>query len=399
MMYIGKIKPRKSRELNALIAVIIISTLVFITILVNGKYSSKIDVSGVVVRKDISKVYSGESGTVDEIYFNDGDYINKGDVLFKISNSISNYSNAVNDSSLYKQIDSIKRSMKDEVEDYLKQIDIIRSDSQKKLNLIDVVSDEVELLKTTIELAKKDLLIIESKESRISSLISKKMISKDQYDSVLLDKQNKNKEINLLNIDISSRIKEKMKLELEVENNKLQLVELDKNHRREMDQLSERLDSYKLQDSYYIRSKTEGYINYIDSYQNKSVSKGDILATIRETSDNNVYIQLFSDSESLSYAKFNNMVTLRIEAFPYESYGVLKGEIIGVSPTKITDSSGDRYFSIIVKIKDDFGSIEKDWLLDGMKVVGTYSGKEMSLVEWLFLPVVKGIKRNPEYWG
>ncbi len=399
MMYIGKIKPRKSRELNTLITIIVMSTLAFLAILINGKYSSKIDVNGVVVRKDITKIHTGESGAIEEIFFKDGDYVNKGDALFKISNSSSSYSNLIDDSSLYKKIDSVNKLMKDELEDYLEQIEIIRYESERKLNLVDIISNEIKLLRTNVEILKKDLLIIENKESRFLHLISKNMMSKDNHDSILLEKQSKNKDINLINIEISSRVKEKLKLELEIKNSKLKLVELDKNHRKEMDQLSDRLDNYKLKDSYYIRSTSTGYINHIDSYQNKSVSEGDVLATVKEISNNKVYIQLFSDSESLSYAKFNNDVTLRIEAFPYESYGVLKGEIIGISPTKITNPSGDRYFSIIVKIDDSFGSIKKDWLLDGMKVVGTYSGKEMSLLEWLFLPVVKGIKRNPEYWG
>lgn len=399
MMYIGKIKPRKSRELSALILLVTIATITFITILLNGKYSSKIDVNGVVVREDISKIYAGESGIVEVIYFKDGDFVDKGDVIFKINDSSSNYSNIVSDSSLKKQIDSIKKLMDDELNSHSKKIKLIQSDSKSKINLIKVVSNEIEILNDTIDLLKKDLEIIENREGRILSLISKGVMAKDGRDSISLEKQGKIKEIKLSRIEISSRVKEKLNLELDVENIALQLIELDKNHKIEIEQLTERLNAYKLRDSYYVRSTKSGYINNIDSYQNKFVMDGDILATVKNVSENKLYIKLYSDSESLSYARFNNTVTLRIEAFPYESYGVLKGEIVRVSPTKINDSTGDMRFAIIVKINSKFGNIEEDWLLDGMKVIGTYSGNEMSLVEWLFLPVVKGIKRNPGYWG
>ncbi len=399
MMYIGKIKPRKSRELDSLVILITMSALVFLAVLFNGKYSSKIDVNGVVVREDVSKIYSGDSGAIEDVFFKNGDYVNKGDVLFKITNSYSNYSNILDHSSLDKQIEKIKELIKDELRNYLKQIEIIRSDSEKKLDLIGVIYNEVKLLNTTIELLEEDLSIIKSKEDRISTLFNKKMISKDIYDSVILEKQSKNKEINLTSIEVSLRLKEELKLRLEVESNNLKLVELEKKHNREMENLSERLDSYKSKNSYYIRSPSYGYINYIDSYENKFVSKGEVIATVKDADDNKVYVKLFSDSESLGYVKSNSAVTLRIEAFPYEKYGVLKGNVIGVSPTKVLNSSGDKNFSIIVRINKDFGSIEEEWLLDGMKVIGTYSGTELSLVEWLFLPVIKGFERNPDYWG
>ena len=63
-------------------------------------------------------------------------------------------------------------------------------------------------------------------------------------------------------------------------------------------------------------------------------------------------------------------------------------------------SNGDYMFNVRAKILNtgEVSTIDRSWLKDGMTISATYSGPELSLIEWLFLPVIKGVQRNPDFW-
>jgi membrane fusion protein len=52
---------------------------------------------------------------------------------------------------------------------------------------------------------------------------------------------------------------------------------------------------------------------------------------------------------------------------------------------------------VVLDFSDPRTRIREHWLKDGMTLRGSLRLEPLSLVEWLFLPLLKGSQRNPDY--
>ena len=101
-------------------------------------------------------------------------------------------------------------------------------------------------------------------------------------------------------------------------------------------------------------------------------------------------------------------MVLRIDSFPYERYGVIKGHILTTPASTFVDTplggphtEQNAAPTYLVEAQLEFAKgltkIQQDWLRDGMTVRASLKQEDLSLFEWLFLPVLRGMQRNPDY--
>lgn len=399
-MFIGSVKPRKNKEKQLLSIFLIIVGLLFLTILLTGSYADKIDVEGEIRINNSLEIYSEDSGVVEEVYKNIGSEVSKGDLLFKIRSNASNYSSNLESSTIQQRLYGINSLIDTEGHSF----SIFKRDKEKeiedKLEYLSIIRSEVEKLKDSLKLINKDIDIITSKENRFKKLFEVGAISLDSYNEVVMALQQRLSDKNRLHIEIASKSKEVINGEGDIDNIRSSINESETNYLRQLESLNDRKYSLEKSEVYYVYAPASGVVSYSVVRENQVVASGEQLGTISNHSNSEVLVDLYTNSKAMSYLGVNREIIVRIDAFPYEKFGVLKANILSVSPSKIKKTNGDDMFNVraIILHPDDFENIDKSWLRDGMTISATFSGPELSLIEWLFLPVVKGVQRNPDFW-
>lgn len=397
-MAIGVMRPRNNKHGKWLHSVVIFFSFGFLIILLSGKYADKIDVKGEVKINDSIVLFSESSGIVDKVYVNTGDWVNKGDLIFKINNSNLNYTSKESINTLKKQIEDIDELVLKENDALLKFENDKKVEIENKYSYIKLIESERRLLKDSILLIENESGILKEKSERFKLLFQSGAVSKDTYLDVTMQlAQNKNN-INKLNMEITSKNKEIISITDEVSRINTSIEEARINNLRQRENLIDRQNKLEKSLSYFVLSPISGFVSYSMVDENQVVKNNEQLGTITAKKNPDVYIQLYTDSRAMSYLSVNKEVVIRIDAFPYEKFGVLKGHVLNVSPTKINNTSGENVFNVLVKIIDSNDNISLAQLNNSMTVTATFSGPEMTLIEWLFLPVVKGIHRNPDFW-
>ena len=118
-------------------------------------------------------------------------------------------------------------------------------------------------------------------------------------------------------------------------------------------------------------------------------------------------VRLNVTSSAIGFAQPGTPVLIRIDAFPYQRFGVVAGSITQVTSGTLhqaqlgraSEQGAEATYLVDVRLRFSEGShrINEAWLKDGMTVKAAIRLEELSLLEWLFLPVLKGVKRNPGY--
>ncbi|CAK3511431.1 HlyD family secretion protein [Vibrio crassostreae] len=399
-MFIGNIKPRKNTEKQLLVVILITVGLLFIFILFIGRYADKIDVKGEVKINNSLVIYAENSGIVENIYKSIGSRVSKGELLFKIKNNSSNYSNNSELSSVKQRLHGINGLIDAEGNSF----SFFKLDKDKEINdiieYLTIIKSESDKLKDSLNLTEKDIAIIKSKETRFKNLYEVGAISLDSYNEVVMALQQRLADKNRLHIEISNKSKEIINGEGDIDRIRSLINEAETNYLRQLESLNDRKLSLEKSEVYYVYAPASGYFSYSVVNENQVIADGEELGTISNGVENDVLVDLYTDSKAMSYLGIDNQVVVRIDAFPYEEFGVLKANILSVSPSKIKNSNGDYMFNVRAKILNtgEVSTIDRSWLKDGMTISATYSGPELSLIEWLFLPVIKGVQRNPDFW-
>lgn len=127
------------------------------------------------------------------------------------------------------------------------------------------------------------------------------------------------------------------------------------------------------------------------------------LLMIRTNDNIEPTIRLDVQAEAVGFVRKGLPVVLRFAAFPYEKFGVVRGVVTRVSPGSlrspaVPDDQGAGVFHVeVMPVFDADTRIRRHWLKDGMNVSAAVHLQRMTLGEWLFLPVGKALKRNPDF--
>lgn len=380
---------------------LIVAAFLFVTILMTGRYADKIDVQGEIKRNNSVMIYAENSGIVDKVYKAVGGQVTKGELLFKISNNSSNYSSDSELSSVKQRLDALY----DLIDAEKNNFNSVKRDKEKEidstLKRISITSTELNKLKLGLELVKKDITILESKASRFNKLVKAGAISLDTYNDVVMKLQQRLGDKNRFDIEIITKSKEIIEYNVSIDRAHTSIREAETTYQRQLEALNDRRLSLEKSEFYYIYAPASGVISYSSVNEYQAIRDGEQLGTISNSVDSELFVELYTDSRAMSYLGLNREVVIRVDAFPYEKFGVLKGHVLSVSPAKMKNTSDKNMFNVKVKIIniEQIRNIEISWLKDGMTISATYSGPELSLIEWLFLPVLKGVKRNPDFWS
>lgn len=179
---------------------------------------------------------------------------------------------------------------------------------------------------------------------------------------------------------------------------------------RQRHELFERRETLRKHQQYVLLSPVDGVVDGVSVFAGSQAQAGQPLLLLRIDQPRRPAptVMLDVSPSSIGFASPGTPVIVRIDAYPYERYGVVKGRIVHSTASTYRDvplgGSADQQHEgamYLVEVALDFSDprtrIREDWLKDGMTLRGSLRLEPLSLMEWLFLPVLKGGQRNPDY--
>ncbi len=356
-----------------------------------GKYQRIELAKGTIVfDKGISSIVPFRAGLLIEIPVKEGQKVYKGMILakFQVEQYTSDILSPIEQKELalneqFKRLEALKFEQE--------KISSHEISANKSLQL--ELASEIDLIKGQIDSQQK---IVESSEelmNRISALAEKKLISKHELQIKTDELLRRKQELLQLKQQLSVRSYElKRSRELEEQllaESRKDVVEVDLNRLNVRQQLSD----VELSRSYVIRSPRDGIVTGIVAKEGQYLTPNDLLMNVIPV-DAMLQAEIAIPSASIAFVSVGQKVGLAVDAFPYQRYGIIMGEIINVSESTIdqrqTSSSTTAPYYLAI-VRPDSTSMNaygtEISLRPGMTLIARIRTKPRSLFEWLFDPV------------
>lgn len=327
---------------------------------------------------NVVKTYSG--GTIKSINVAEGDYIEQGDILIELDsealdidvNQLQNQRKILEaQRDIYKKIiggsDSSKIKASDYPDEFKSYIQAIIDENTGYKNTLANLENEKKSAEINKDIAQLQLEQYQS-TGGTERQIKAQELSVQQY---ALAVENAELQISNTKVQYSSQINSNIS---EV-NNKL-------------DEIETNLEKYRLSTEYQnITAPVSGYVNSIGvNTLGETVTSAQQLVTI--VPDN-------TPNEMLCYVKNTDIADIelgmeaeiKLEAYPYNKYGTVKGTVKYISPSSFTNEQlGNVY---IVKLDIDGGS-ENINIISGLSGAVEIKTDKRTVMDYFLEPIVKG---------
>lgn len=371
----------------------LVAMLMFLSL---ASYSRVETATGVITPdKGVSMVFPIRNGTIVELSITEGQLVEAGDLLAQIrteedsSNDISSAEQiqraiAQQDSSLVSQIDASKAAASAQQSQLAAQQAGLRSE-------IDQIQSQISIQQDLIETAQADL-------NRALEVAERGFVSQRDLqvrEETLLARQ---QGISQLNQSLSAK-------RAALEESQRSLVQVAAQARANVanlaavrGQLGQQAASTAASRAYAIRSPIAGTLTAITARIGQQTNSQIPLMTIVPAGAE-LQAELAVPSAAIGFVEEGQKVNLAIDAFPYQRFGTVKGEVLTVAESALS-RQGDNgavvtIYPVRVKLETDtvtaFGRSES--LVPGMTFSARIVAEEQSLLEWLFEPLYAVVKR------
>ncbi len=183
------------------------------------------------------------------------------------------------------------------------------------------------LSKTELEFKRKEL-------QRQKNLFEKGVISTQEYESKELDylqvKRNyESNDVQLSQIkeNISNATKTSKGTEI---NKRKEEINLFKKVLQSFDQLKKSIKDWELQ--YVLKSNIEGRVSFLNFWtKNQTVTQGDLVFIVIPSEDSSYLAKIKAPSQNSGKIKLGQIANIRLENFPDDEFGTLKGKVKHIS--------------------------------------------------------------------
>ena len=411
MFELGKITPRSTIQpfvFSGLICLFFITTLV---LLLTGNYVKKEEVPGHIQTRDIARVISDHAAHINEVLVATGEKVRKGQPLIRMrAIPQENVSEGSETTSFSQSAERLARLLANRLADeaYAQSA----HDAQQRLLHLqrEQVLANLQLNRTLQKSLQRRAKIAMEQKQRHERLAEQGAVSHSDLDQAIVN--NETALQDLANNELARTSAQQRILELEQASNEAthtlarHLSEL----ARQEHQLREQLQKLHKTQEYVLLAPVDGVVDTISVFPGSRTDAGQPLLLLRTHHDapKAPLVILEVSPSAIGFARVGTEVIVRIDAFPYAHYGVIKGVIVHSTATTYLNRTfggnsdsvppGQRY---LVEVKLDFSSrtrIQQGWLKDGMTLNASLSLERLSLMQWLFLPVLKGTERNPDFF-
>ncbi|AWQ48764.1 MAG: HlyD family secretion protein [Serratia marcescens] len=371
----------------------------FLTFILSGTYTRRVNVSGEITSYPRAvNISSGFQGFIIKKFVTEGQMVKKGDPIYQIDISKSTHNGVVSD------------NQRKDIESQIARIDriISRLESNKTVTLSTLKNQRLQYGKAfersteILKRAEEGITIMKRNMDNYRSYQTKGLISNDQLiNQVARYYQQQN---NLLSLSGQN------------EQNSLQITNLDNQIQTQAAEFDNRIYQMELQrydlkkellntdlsGEVIIRSLSDGKIDSLSVTVGQMVNVGDSLLQVIPQSITHYYLVIWVPNEAIPYITIGDRLNIRYEAFPAEKFGQFSAtvEIISKTPAskqemltyqgapRNTQSSAIPYYKVIVKPEKQVIAYHNKTmsLENGMKAQSTLFLEERKIYQWMISP-------------
>lgn len=294
-----------------------------------GSYTKRSTVMGQLMpNTGLIRVYAKEGGIVTEKFVKEGQTVKKDQPLYEVS--LTRFSDSGNYNQSLEQQINIKQGTLDS--DKQKSLDLHQNTYSQTESEISALSLEIEKLNMLLEEQKQRLHLAKQNVDRYQELRDKDYISTEDFQlkqDAYLDQK----------LRLQSYEREKIAKQSELSNKRIFLKSLASKLSTDLSNLDrqiatnrQELIENKAKNSLVIKANGTGVVTSINAEIGQQVSQNvPLLNIVPEKST--LFAHLYVPSSAIGFIKKGQPVKLRFQAFPYQKFGQVNGEIVSISET------------------------------------------------------------------
>ena len=389
---LGPVQLVRPLSLTWLTAGAALAALAVITYLSTAQYTRKATTFGVLIPdRGVIRLVPAAAGSVLERRAAEGQAVRAGDVLFVLALQRPLMADD-NRERVQRSLDERQRSLRDAAQ---MQSALAASQQSALQRRLQALATELAQLDAESALQQQRLALARQSLSRLESLQGEQFISPAQV-------QSKTEEVLGLQAQAQGLTRQRAALERERAELEGELRALPMRASgnvgaldRERALLSREDAELDAERRLVVRAPQDGTLSAVQGEPGQAVSPNSVLASLVPAGAK-LQAHLYAPSSAIGFVQTDQVVRLRLEAFPYQKFGHLSGRVLQVSRTPLASAelpaaagvdASQPMFRITVAL-DDSAAAWPAPLVPGMRLAGDVVLERRRLVEWLIEPVL-----------
>ena len=385
-------QPLSIYVLTGLILATIILSLVFLSF---SEYARKETVQGFLVpEQGLIKITSNRAGTVEKIHKSPGDLVQEGEPLASLSAPVSlvvgGELNEALMAELQRQLEQLTAELSQREQLQAIEVKHLQSQLEKADDLIATYRSQSEHLGRRLKLEQEK----SSQQDQLfeDGFLSSVEVQNQQQTLLLIQQEWENNAAEILDheqqrIDLQSQL-ERLPFEHEI-----QLASI----RRDMSELRAELVQAESSRQFVVLATKSGTLAASNVNKGEQVEAQDLLFSITPEGSKLV-AELLVPSRSAGFIKPGHLVRMRLDAFPYQKFGFLDGQIRYVESAPLLPGESDIPILLsesVYRVTSTLSAQEVGTsgeafdLKNGMLLEADIILEQHSLFSWLFDPITK----------
>ncbi len=322
-------QPLSFSLITAVVTIVVVLIAVF---LIYGTYARRENVLGYLLPdKGLVKIYATQSGLVTEVHVDEGDQVNKGDLLFTISTQKTNNQSLDVDALI---LDKLKENKATVISKQAEQKRLNQREETQYQDQVSGLKQEIQQLEGLVETHKKKYKVSQDHLNRLDQLFAKNYLSKADF----IKAQEHHVDIQLRLDETRQQLSSKQNQLSDTSNllsqqpfkASIKLAELN----QQLSDIDQQILETGGRRTYTLRAPSSGRVTAIQANPGLRVADKPLLTIL--PADAQFKAELFIPTRAIGFIKPGQSVLLRYSAFPYQRFGLYKGTIDKVTEVILT---------------------------------------------------------------
>lgn len=383
--------------------VVSIGFLLFLVILVMGSYSKKEMVHGVIRNGHNIIIQGGHSGYIKSIHVAPGEHVTQGQLLLDIGmvreDLIDVEGEGLVREEAIQRLEFLLRLNESEAQDIERQLQQRYTLHEQARRLLD---DSKGQMLDSMDLIERRIAILESQYREMYELGRDglvPMLDVESHQMSVLEARHQKSEITqelrrLSQLEIDQNIRH--------ENEITELAQRQHALTQTRFEYVERINDLRKEDGYKVLAPRDGVVDSLLVREGEQVNSQMSIVIMRSHSRSLDSLSVILDipPRAVGLIDLSSEIIVRVDTFPYESYGVLTARVKNIPSASIQrPGASSEVYPVELEFYDDGSDLKipLSALVEGMTVTAYIPQPSQSLLEWLFMPVKQAFIRNPEF--
>lgn len=411
MLELGKVAPRAPVRTLVFAWLVCIFVFMLAALLLVGEYARKEEVQGRVLTRDVVRITSENNVHVQEVLVTAGQTVRRDQPLLRIRpQEPENFNDTSGQTTAAQSAERLDSLLADTHSDEAQARQAHASQSESLRLQIEQLHNDLALNTHIEQSIQRRVSIAAGLQQRHERLAREGAVSQAALNEAIV--RHETAQQNLTSNQQARVAARQRLLELEQRGSDAahQLTLRLSDIARQRHDLLERRETLRKHQQYVLLSPVDGVVDGVAVFTGSRALAGQpmMLLRIEQSHREPPTVMLDVSPSSIGFASPGTPVIVRVDAYPYERYGVVKGRIVHSTASTYRDAQlgasaeqqpeGAMYLvEVALDFSDPRTRIRQEWLKDGMTLKGSLRLEPLSLMEWLFLPVLKGSQRNPDF--